>query len=157
MQRGAMKQIFPRHRPPSYRLITLLLALLVALSASATASAQKAANPVEAVVQRQLDAYNRQDVEAFVLCFTEDVVIVREGSEVVTNGREMMRTNYAALFQRFPKNHCTLLKRMVVGHHAVDEELIEGRDGEPFRTIAIYTIKDGLISHVRFLSRETTK
>jgi uncharacterized protein (TIGR02246 family) len=112
-------------------------------------------NPVAAVVARQLDAYNRQAVDEFVACFSEDVEIVREGSPDVARGRETMRTNYAAMFAKFPQNKATVTKRMVVGDHAVDEELVEGRDGPPFRTIAVYTITDGLISHVRFLSMES--
>tara|TARA_B110000483_G_C17902159_1_gene429760 strand:+ start:307 stop:672 length:366 start_codon:yes stop_codon:yes gene_type:complete len=112
-------------------------------------------NPVEAVVARQLDAYHRHDVDDFVECFSLDVEIVSDGSDQKLVGRETMRTRYAAMFQKFPRNRCTLLSRVVVGHHAVDEELIEGRNEPPFRTVAIYTIKDGLIAHVRFLSRET--
>lgn len=112
-------------------------------------------NPVETIVARQLEAYNRQDLEPFVTCFAEDVTIVRDGSDDIQRGRATMRKNYAAMFARFPQNHCTLLQRMVVGNHAVDEELIEGRQGKPFRTIAVYTIRDGLISGVRFLSTDT--
>ena len=108
-------------------------------------------NPVAAVVARQLDAYNRQAVDEFVACFSEDVEIVREGSPDVQRGRETMRKGYAAMFAKFPENKATVTQR-VVGQHAVDEELVEGRDGPPFRTIAVYTITDGLISHVRFLS-----
>ncbi len=111
-------------------------------------------NPVTEIVSRQLDAYNRQDVDTFVACFSEDVEIVRDGSSDVSHGRETMRTNYAAMFAKFPNNRATVTQRMVVGQHAVDEELVEGRDGPPFRTIAVYTITNGLISHVRFLSTE---
>ena len=111
-------------------------------------------NPVAEIVARQLDAYNRQDVDAFVACFSENVEIVREGSPDVARGRETMRTNYAAMFAKFPRNKATVTQRMVVGQHAVDEELVEGRDGPPFRTIAVYTIAAGLISYVRFLSCE---
>tara|TARA_R110002167_G_scaffold240948_1_gene446113 strand:+ start:55 stop:411 length:357 start_codon:yes stop_codon:yes gene_type:complete len=109
---------------------------------------------VEAIVARQLEAYNRQDVDAFVACFSTDVEIVREGSNDVQRGRETMRQNYAAMFAKFPQNKATVTQRMVVGQHAVDEELVEGRDNPPFRTIAVYTITAGLISHVRFLSCE---
>ncbi|MCF3651574.1 nuclear transport factor 2 family protein [Synoicihabitans lomoniglobus] len=113
-------------------------------------------SPVEVIVSRQLEAYNRQDVDAFVACFSPDVEIVRDGSPDVQHGRETMRQNYAAMFARFPQNQATVTQRMVVGQHAVDEELVEGRDGPPFRTIAVYTITAGLISHVRFLSCENT-
>ena len=115
----------------------------------------KAPHPVEAIVARQLDAYHCHDVDDFVACFSPDVEIVSEGSDRKINGREMMRTSYAAMFRKFPRNRCTLLSRMMVGNHAVDEELIEGSDEPPFRTAALYTVTDGLISHVRFLSRET--
>ena len=115
---------------------------------------QSSPHAVAAIVARQLEAYNRQDVDAFVACFSADVEIVREGSTAVQRGRETMRQNYAAMFAKFPQNRATVTQRMVVGQHAVDEELVEGRDDPPFRTIAIYTITDGLISHVRFLSRE---
>lgn len=74
--------------------------MLFAQSTSATANPHESAIPVEAVVPRQLDAYNHQDAEAFVPCFSEDVVIVREGSEVVTTGRETKRMNCAALIMR---------------------------------------------------------
>ena len=111
-------------------------------------------NPTEAIVARQLEAYNQQDLEAFVNCFSTNVEVLRDGSDAIQEGRETMRTNYAAMFARFPENRCTLLQRIIVGNHAVDEELIEGRDGSPFRTIAVYTISEGLISHVRFLSCE---
>ena len=113
-----------------------------------------ASHPVEAIVARQLEAYNRQDVDAFVACFSPDVEIVRDGSSDLQRGRETMRQTYAAMFAKFPKNQATVTQRMVVGQHAVDEEWVEGRDGPPFRIIAVYTITDGLISHVRFLSRE---
>ena len=114
----------------------------------------KDSNSVAEIVARQLDAYNRQDVDAFVACFSEDVEIVREGSPDIARGRKTMRANYAAMFAKYPHNQAIVTKRMVVGHHAVDEELVEGRDGTPFRTIAVYTITNGLISHVRFLSAE---
>ena len=115
----------------------------------------KTTNPVEAIVARQLDAYHRQNVDEFVACFAPDVVIVTEGSDTQLLGRENMRTQYAAMFQKFPNNKCTLLSRVVVGDHAVDEELIDGRNEAPFRVAVVYTIKAGLIAHVRFLSRET--
>ena len=72
-----------------------------------------------------------------------------------------MREHYAAMFARFPKNQeienrCTVLNHIAVGRHVVDQELIEGRDGKPFRTVARSpsTGGRGLIAEVRFLSKE---
>jgi hypothetical protein len=128
--------------------------ILICAAAGSAFGLSPAVNLVEAVVARQLDAYNRQDIEAFVACFAPDVRIERDGSAEVQVGRDGMRQRYGDMFKRFPHNRATVLKRIVVGQHAVDEELVEGRDGRPFRTIAVYTVKDALITHVRFLSRE---
>lgn len=114
-------------------------------------------SPVEAIVARQLEAYNRQDVDTFVACFSPEVKIVTEGSDRQLVGRENMRSIYAAMFLKFPENHCALLSRLVIGKHVVDEELITGRNEAPFRTAVVYTIEDGLIAHARFLSRATVK
>jgi hypothetical protein len=84
------------------------------------------------------------------------VEILRDGTSEPQCGRDLMRKNYAAMFAKFPQNKATVTQRRVVGSHAVDEELIEGRDGDPFRTIAVYTIRDGLIHQVRFLSCESS-
>ncbi len=40
------------------------------------------AQATEEIVVRQLAVYDRQDVDAFVACFSSDVTIVTEGSDV---------------------------------------------------------------------------
>jgi hypothetical protein len=115
-----------------------------------------AGHPSLAPVERQLEAYNRQDVDAFVACFAPNVRIHREEDGSVSEGREAMRERYAAMFAKYPRNRCTILNRIVCGEHVVDEELIEGRDDQPFRTVAVYRVKDGMITEVRFLSRDST-
>lgn len=137
---------------PCMRLLCCLLVFLPMLNASPAAQPQP--SPVAAVVQRQLDAYNAQDIDAFVACYAADVIIVREEDGSTQVGREGMRERYAAMFKRYPANRATSLQRIIVGDFAVDEERIDGRDGGPFRTIAVYKVKDGLITHVRFMGRE---
>jgi hypothetical protein len=127
-----------------------LLSMLVAACA-APPKVRLATDGSAAVVQRQLEAYNRQDVDAFVACYAEDVRIEREGPGEVAVGRAAMRERYAALFARNPQNRCAVLQRIVVGASVVDEEWIEGRGGEPFRVIVVYTVRDGVIVRVRFL------
>lgn len=145
-------------RIAQYTLISVCAALSLLLTmATASPAAQPAPSPVAAVVQRQLEAYNAQDVEAFVACYAPDVIIIREEDGSTQTGRDGMRERYAAMFKRFPKNRATVLQRIVVGDYAVDEERIDGRDGPPFRTIAVYRVKDGLITHVRFMGREAVR
>lgn len=111
-------------------------------------------NPVIECVERQVATYNNHQTEECVACFAEDAILERdiEGTKVV--GRAGLREFYAELFRKFPRLRATVLHRTVVGAHVVDEELIEGREEGPFRTVMVYRVEEGLIRHARGLSRE---
>ena len=110
-------------------------------------------HPLEQFIDRQIAAYNAQDVDSCVACFAPGASIERDLQGTRLTGHDVLRGFYTGLFRQFPKNRCTVLKRMVVAPHVVDEELIEGRDGGAFRTIIIYRIEDGLIVHARTFGR----
>lgn len=105
-----------------------------------------------ALAQRQLDAYNAHDVEAFAACYSEDVRIVRlPGGEPVAEGREALRALYGDLFRREPGRRAELLARMTCGRFAVDHERVTAAPGaEPRFAVAIYEVEDGLIRRVWF-------
>lgn len=104
-------------------------------------------NPVDA----QLAAYNAQDVEAFVACYSEDVVIEDATGTLISKGRATMRENYARMFAANPSNHAEILHSIAVGEYVIEHERITGRAPEPIFAVAIYRLDDGLISHVRFV------
>ena len=104
------------------------------------------------IVQAQLEAYNAQDLEAFCACFSADAVLAELNSVVTHADKAAVRRRYAELFAQYPKNHAELINRIEVGNVVVDEERIERAPGEaPFRAIAIYTVKSGLIARVDFV------
>lgn len=104
-----------------------------------------------APVEAQLAAYNAQDVDAFVECFAEEVVIEDGAGKVISTGRATMRQNYASMFSTYPQNRAEILHRIVQGAYVVDHERITGRTPEPYFAVAIYRVEEGLIRHVRFL------
>lgn len=53
-------------------------------------------------VEAQLIAYNARDVEAFMRCYTHDVVLENAAGEVVCADHDAMRERYAAAFAREP-------------------------------------------------------
>ena len=65
----------------------------------------------KAVVQRQLEAYNARDIDAFTACFSEDVCI-RElhDQTLIGDGLGALRELYIDLFQTCPELH-------VLGRH----------------------------------------
>lgn len=105
-----------------------------------------------AIVQAQLDAYNAQNLEAFCALLSPDVVLAEFNGAVTHRGAAAVRERYATLFSQFPQNRAALIKRIEVGDVVVDEEHIErAPDQAPFRAIAIYTVKGGLIARMDFV------
>lgn len=102
--------------------------------------------------QAQLDAYNAQDIDAFVACYTEGVeVFDLKTGERSGQGREWMRAAYAEMFARYPDCRAQVTTRSVVGNVVFDHELVTGR-GEPLIVMAIYEVDpDGLIARVWFV------
>ena len=110
----------------------------------------------ETVVQRQVEAYNAQDIDAFLSFYAEDVKIARLPlGEVSYDGREAMRLRYSRLFEDNPELNCTIVNRTVHGNWVVDQEFVSGVKGRTrIRAVAIYEVHDGLIQNVWFLPRD---
>ena len=104
-----------------------------------------------AVAQKQLDAYNAQDLETYVTYFTQDCIVSGLNGAPTETSREAIKARYAKAFAQFPQNKAELLNRIAVGNTVVDHELvIRAPGGEQFEIIAIYTFRDGLIARVDF-------
>jgi uncharacterized protein (TIGR02246 family) len=104
-----------------------------------------------AIAQKQLDAYNAQDLDKYISYFAEDCVVSGLNGTPTETSRAAIRARYAKAFETFPENRAQLKNRITVGNTVVDHELvIRGPGGEQFEIIAIYSFKDGLISRVDF-------
>lgn len=108
------------------------------------------------VVQKQLDFYNDQDLPGFVSTYAPDIQILEHPSgNVMVTGREELGESYAKLFAENPRNHCELKNRTVYGNFVIDLEEITGRENrDPYQAVAIYEVKEKLISRVWFLRAE---
>lgn len=105
----------------------------------------------EALAQRQLNAYNARDLEAFLAPYAAEVEVLDLEGKVLRKGHEAFRKSYGDMFEKNPKLHCELLQRMVLGNWVIDEERVTGRGPEPIHAAAIYEVKEGKILRVRFL------
>jgi hypothetical protein len=106
-----------------------------------------------ALAQRQLDAYNRGDLDAFCACYHPDVEVSRTiGAPPTVKGLAQFRTGYAERFAQSPELHCEVKSRIVLGETVLDEEHVTGLAGQPgvLHVVAIYGFRDGLISNVWF-------
>jgi uncharacterized protein (TIGR02246 family) len=103
------------------------------------------------IASKQLEAYNAQDLDAYVGYFAEDCVVSGLNGSPSETSRDAIRARYAKAFAQFPENKAVLKNRIAVGDTVVDHELVIRKPGgEEFEIIAIYSFKDGLISRVDF-------
>ena len=114
------------------------------------ASAAPAPTP-EAIVDAQLEAYNRRDVEAFLAFYSDDAVLLRHPDKVTQTGKAEMRARYQRSFAN--KNaRAEIVKRIVFGRFVIDHERITAPPAKgEIVAVAIYEIRDGKIVRVTFL------
>lgn len=128
--------------------------VILILSLSTAASAQRPEEIATAVVQKQLEAYNAKDIDAFMNVFSDDVAIYNFGNEeALAKGKKQVREVYASLFKNSPNLHSLVVNRSVIGNKVLDYELISGRQGndELLKLIAIYEVENGLIKKATFI------
>jgi hypothetical protein len=104
----------------------------------------------EKVVQEQVEAYNRHDIEGFLKTYSPDIKLYDFPGKEITSGLESMRMTYGKLFAENPKLKVKIAKRIVQGEYVIDHE--QGSTGSrEFAAVAIYRVKDDKIIEVRFL------
>lgn len=105
-----------------------------------------------AAVDRQVEAYNARDIEAFAACYAEDVVIVDAAGAELTRGRAKLAEQYGRWFGRNPELHVEIVSRIEIGPFVIDAELVSGTPDGDNQAVAIYRVADdGLIDRVQFL------
>lgn len=107
----------------------------------------------EELANAQLEAYNNRDIEAFLVPYSDTVKVYNEKKELLYQGKETMRTQYGAMFERTPDLNCTLVNRIAVGNTVIEhEEVVFG--GRKIYAIVMYRIAKNKIQEVHFLGRE---
>jgi hypothetical protein len=122
----------------------------------ATALSVYAAPPVEltpeAVVQKQVFAYNAHDLNAFVACYAPAIEFrTMDGTVNPEKGLAALRKGYEDLFKRFPKLQVTVLNRITQGAFVIDQEVAEGMGPDPIKVTAIYQTSQGKIIRVWYI------
>lgn len=110
-------------------------------------------NQPAALAQRQLDAYNNQDIEAFLDVYSNDVEVRKfPSNELTYKGIDHMRARYSVLFEQNPNQHAALLSRVVKGNVVIDHEHVTGRaNGEETEAVAMYEVENDKIIKVWFV------
>ena len=112
---------------------------------------------ISELAARQLAAYNASDLDAFVACYHDDVVVY-DGEKVVFRGIEAFRDKYAGMFGTRSYG-ATVDARVATGEHIVERESYWKVDPETQartegRLLVRYTAREGKIAVVQFLRCE---
>lgn len=102
----------------------------------------------EAVVQRQLDAYNAKDLQALLACYADDAELLDFPDKPLECGREALHARYLQRLAE-PDLHARLVHRAVVGNRVVDHEVVtrnfpEGRG--TLEVVMVYEVVAGRIA-----------
>ena len=109
--------------------------------------------PVE-VVQRQLEAYNARDLEAFAATYADGIRIYRmPTADPSISGMEKLRETYRARFAS-PGLHAEIVNRIAIGDKVIDHERVVGIKEHAIEAVAVYEVRDGLIQTVWFFYPE---
>lgn len=128
----------------------ILLITIMLLSASAELRSQSA-DP-QTAAQGQLDAYNKQDIEAFLSWYSDNVEVYNFPDELIYRGKDKMRERYTNAWQQNPDQKAIVTDRIINGNTVIDKEHVKGRaNGIENNVIAIYMIDKGKITKVYFI------
>jgi hypothetical protein len=103
----------------------------------------------EMLVQRQLNAYNARNLEAFLDTYSDDIEIYNFPHELASKGKDVMRKRYGDMFGNLKRLHCKIVDRIVLNDTVIDHEYVN-KDDKIVQAIAIYEVKDGKIVRVTF-------
>ena len=108
---------------------------------------------ISELAARQLEAYNRSDLNEFVACYHREVEVYRDG-ELTIRGRDAFREQYTRLFKEMdfgasvPERVATETTCADLEHYwRIDPETNERIEGT---VLVVYGIREGTIGTVRF-------
>ena len=102
------------------------------------------------IIQKQVKAFNNRDLEGFVSCFSDNILVRRFPDEKMYQGNDKMLENYKRFFENVKSSSVEVVNRIILGNTIIDEEIskVDGRDGHQ---VAIYQVENGLISSMTFV------
>lgn len=98
-----------------------------------------ASQTAEDIVQRQLDAYNARDIDAFMAFWAEEARIYEFPNRLLADGAAEIRARHIVRFQE-PDLFGRLVSRMSVGNRVVDREVVTRNFPEGKGTIDVIGI-----------------
>ncbi|MBS1766454.1 MAG: SgcJ/EcaC family oxidoreductase [Acidobacteria bacterium] len=108
-----------------------------------------------AIVQRQMDAYNAHDAQAYAACFTPDIQFIRHPGIAQIQGRDELYKTFATVFRSHKSAKMRVIYRAELGPNTVIEhQEVDGIEKHPVPSLVIYSLQGGLIQAAWFVMPE---
>ncbi len=107
----------------------------------------------DTVVQRQLDAYNGHDLDAWIATYAPDAQQFEHPAKLLASGADSIRVRGAARFAE-PDLHARLIRRTIAGHVVIDHEVVTRNFDAGVGTVemvCIYVVKGDRIQSASFV------
>lgn len=106
-------------------------------------------------VSTQIDAYNARNLDAFLACYAQDVVVEDATDHKLIDGKAALRGLYATVFENSPELRLSVTNSIRVGDFVINDEHIYGFNLHGYaptsHNAVVYHVKQGIINHVRVL------
>ncbi len=110
------------------------------------------------VVQAAIDAYHDHDLDRCLGYYVPDVVVKDADGNVLTDGAEAVRTQYAKSIADHPNVRYDIPNRISLGEWVIDEERVTGftKPGSPdvVRAVLAYRLSGERIQEILILTSE---
>ena len=102
------------------------------------------------IVQRQVETFNKRDLNGFISCYSDEVLAQRFPTDTMYLGKEAMMDSYERFFANTKNTGVKVVKRISIGNKVIDEEetMVDGRTGHQ---VALYHVENGLIRSMSFI------
>jgi hypothetical protein len=124
---------------------------LVALVCCSGSGQEPKKDTPERIVQEQVEAYNRHDLDAFLGFYSPEIKLYDFPVKEVSSGLGAMRKIYGKLFADNPGLKVDIVKRIVQGDIVIDQEAVAGAGRRRSTAVAIYRVREGKIAAVWFV------
>ncbi|MBB6131416.1 nuclear transport factor 2 family protein [Mucilaginibacter lappiensis] len=108
---------------------------------------------IEAVVQRQLEAYNNKDIDAFMENWADDALYFEHPATLLASGAPAIRERHLIRFKE-PDLFGKLVSRIVLNNKVVDTEIVSRTFPEGpghIDAVCIYELADNKIKRAWFI------
>lgn len=104
----------------------------------------------EDIVQKQVDAYNRRDLDGFLATYSDTIELFNFPHTLFLSGKPDLADRYRQRFTENPDLYAEIHDRLIFENTVVDHETASGITFGRKPCIAIYEVENGLIQRVTF-------